>query len=89
MLKLRFNNLLMTTANDGDTPTVERTGDGAIRINTDINPRLILLPAVGATIGLAVGNANIFAESYRYSPYVRIHSRVSGSRVTVSCRECS
>jgi hypothetical protein len=59
-LKLRFNNLLMTTTNDGDTPTVERTEDGVIRINTDLNPRLILLPAVGATTGLAVGNAESF-----------------------------
>jgi hypothetical protein len=71
----------MTTTNDGDTPTVERTGDGVIRINTDLNPRLILLPAVGATTGLSVGNAESFCVVTIYLIIIRrLLGFIRGSR---------
>lgn len=45
----------MTATDDGDTPTIEPAKKDVIRIKTDLNPRMILLPAVGAATGLFVG----------------------------------
>ncbi|PVG03454.1 hypothetical protein CPB86DRAFT_694841 [Serendipita vermifera] len=45
----------MSTSSDETSSDIETRKDEIMRINTNVDPRMFLLPAIGATTGLALG----------------------------------
>jgi hypothetical protein len=62
----------MSPPNDEESsPVIETPKDEIVRINTNVDPRMFLLPAIGATTGLALGTSR-FSKPYR----ALIHSHI-------------